>query len=326
MKDFLQRCAFNMRSTALVISVWLLVLIAAPAVGQVNVATPVREGECAAPESAAECGVRTETGASGDERGVFSATAYLGGVFDNFAPSAVGNYIGTAATEQDRKIFGIDIDVRLLGRADSPRQLWIFGETMHGVRSSDLNCTTQPTPPVCSELKDALTQQPLGSGLYILKHSTTFEGFTGARFEFATLQAGTEFPMRAYASFLGGVMMFTDANNHALAAHSLGVGVLSPQGLFEGSRLEMSWGRTDLFLPQRELLLGAQTGHWNRLKFDGYLTFNVARSVVDNPRVWEKVPHFFIQLYSDFDPRGSDADSIQTFVGLEWDVVDFFGF
>ena len=95
------------------------------------------------------------------------------------------------------------------------------------------------------------------------------------------------------------------------------MGLLSPSGL-QRSYLELGWGRTDLFFntPGRN--------PWHRLKIDGLLSFPVLQAFTDKAKFWTKAPRAFVQIYSDFDPTGNESDSIQTFVGLDFDLGEIF--
>jgi hypothetical protein len=248
-----------------------------------------------------------------DERETFEASGYVGMAIDNFAPASVGGYADSeAGGRQTRAVGGFDFEFRVAGSPTSRRQVWIFGETLHGVRSADINCAdSDDKPAVC----DKLTQANAGRQLqFILENATSVEAYAGVRVELATLQADSPTPAKLYATLRTGVMMVNgDARsgsqtfqaNNAYRGHHFGGGLLMPAGRFAGSLLEVGWGRTDIFdSPQI-------TNHWRRLKIDGSLNFQMLGAM-----------YAFVQLYADFDPGGKSSDSVQTFFGLSFGIPD----
>jgi hypothetical protein len=282
----------------------------------------------------AECAESSGSAASGgditgDERDSFDTSGYVGMAVDNFAPASVGGYADAeAGGKLTRMVGGVDFEFRALGTKGSRRQLWLFGETMHGVRSADVNCTDADNrPAVCDKLTVGTVGNPGARLQYILDNATSMEAYGGFRYEFLTVGDGTA-PAKMYATARLGVMLVngkvstgprtavsavqpTDRQtfdaNHAYKTHHVGLGLLMPSGSFAGSLLEVGWGVTELFdHPQ------VKRG-WRRLKVDGALSFKM------------KGPMYgFIQLYSDFDPNGPGADSVQTFYGLSFEVPELF--
>jgi hypothetical protein len=257
-----------------------------------------------------------QTPAPDDGPAPFQASAYVGVVYDNFAPPALAGYKTDTegGTSKARFIGGIDFEMRAIGTGDGHFQLWITGQTLHGVRSADVDCSTDASgrPPVC----DTLTADPQSASkrlLYTFEHATSLEAYLAPRFEFLTLQRGTTFPSKLYATVRFGVLMLTDQGSKAFDVHHAGLGLRAPVGPFRGSYLELGWGKSDMFVstPGRN--------KYHRFKIDAQLSFPI---VSTSPRV----PRAFVQLYSDFDPIGESADSIQTFVGLDFDIDSLFRF
>jgi hypothetical protein len=264
-----------------------------------------------------------------DERDTFDASLYLGRAVDNFAPSSVGGYADPESGGKTplRFVGGADFEFRLTGSPEDRRQLWIFGETMHGVRSADVNCQpdNKDKPAVC----DKLTLGPTGNATqqfqFTLENATSLEAYAGFRYEFMTLQASNDTPAKLYATARWGVMMLSGTTrtapvtsgtpvqpiaiqtSHAYQAHHLGVGLLLPKGKFDGSLLEVGWGKTELFSHGN-----VQSG-WNRLKIDGALSVKLAGPM-----------YGFLQMYSDFDPIYHGSDSVQTFFGVSFEVPEIF--
>jgi hypothetical protein len=277
-----------------------------------------------------------------DEREGFEATAYLGRVYDNFAPAIVGNYAKTAPKNQNnRAIYGVDFGGRLWSSANTKRQFWLFGETLHGVRSTDVDCRVDASkqPPVCTLFANPLNQPaaPVEQALFIVEQASSFEGFVQPRFEFLTLKASGSHRAVLYGTAVFGFIMLDDASDRAAAAHHFGGGLAFTAGAFSGTYIEAGWGKTDLFIPAidngldqpygpdlNEAGSPQQTGTWNRLKIDAYLTLPIGRMFPATILKSKKMPRIFIQAFCDFDPRGNDADSVQTFLGVELDVAEFF--
>ena len=260
----------------------------------------------------ARCGPELAALLAGDGREPFWATGYIGAAVDNFAPAEVGNYLnpGAGGTSKMRFIAGVNFEFRMFGRPDSPVQLWLAGETLHGVRSADVDCTGETRPPVCGTIGG----DPSKQFFYILQHASSLEAFIAPRIEVATLQRGTAFPSKVYATMRFGVMMLDDSIHDAFDTHHFGIGLLSTASDFEGSYLEVGWGRSDLFLTV------PGTNRWRRLKIDGLLSFPFPGL----NKIWANAPNAFVQLYSDFDPSGRASDSMQTFFGLDFDLKDIF--
>jgi len=264
----------------------------------------------------AQCAAKSSDQVTSDERDTFEASGYVGMAIDNFAPASVGGYENSeAGGKRTRPIGGFDFEFRVAGSPTSRRQVWIFGETLHGVRSADINCApgNADKPAVCDKLTQANASKQLQ---FILENATSMEAYAGARIEFATLQADSPTPAKLYATIRTGVMMVngsatsdskTFSANHAYRTHHFGGGLLMPKGQFAGSLLEVGWGRTDLF--DNEL----SPNHWRRLKIDGSLNVKMAGAM-----------YGFVQLYADFDPTGKSADSVQTFFGLSFSIPDLF--
>ena len=263
-----------------------------------------------------------------DNRENLLVSAYLGNAVDNFAGSEFLTYLnpeGAGPTER-RLIFGFDFEFRLTGDRDKPvtpknSQLWIYGETLHGVRSRDIECTSEgEAPSVCGDLRNknlfpTVADIP-GRAAFIIENATSFEGYLGVRWEFLGInQAENNQPkdtaaalyLKAQAGLLamapdGGQDegMARAISNDSVDNHVVAVGVVATNGRMSGSYVEAGFGRTDLFL-------GRSRGRW---KFDGLLSFDVGKDWIS--------PFVQIVVDSDF---GGGADSIQSFVGIDFDVA-----
>ena len=260
----------------------------------------------------AECQGNAPLDLEDDPREAVEATAYVGTAIDNFAPAIVGNY--REHDEKHRFVGGVNFQFRVWPtrnvRKNGP-QVWINGETLHGVRTADVDCTTDPKPAVCNEALAAAGQ----SFRFILKRASSFEAFVQPRVEIATIEPDSEFATRVYLTGRFGMMMLTEGDGYAAEAHHVGIGIGSVAGKFDGSFLEVGWGKTELFAPVSDR-------QWNRLKLDALLTIPFLQSITERARFWRMQPRFFIQLYGDFDPGGKAADSIQTFIGFDMPIGD----
>ena len=238
----------------------------------------------------------------------FDASVFLGTVIDNFAPDEVGAYKNPEAGSQQKAQFiaGFDFDYRIYGRADSRRRVWIQGETMHGVRTADINCEprdaqgnidTSKVPPVCS------SDTPFPDRVrFILENATSVEAFVNPRFEFLKVQEGTESSAWLYTTMNVGFIALKDAPKVFRTMH-IGLGLLADEGNFAGSYFEVGWGLNELFSTK-----------WNRLKVDGLLSFSLERLplVRDNGRL-------FVQMTVDNDLHNG-PDSVRTFFGVDVDL------
>jgi hypothetical protein len=120
------------------------------------------------------------------------------------------------------------------------------------------------------------------------------------------LQRSSSAPTDFYVTARFGFIALDDAPR-VFKNHHVGVGLRVKDGPFDGSRLEMGWGNN-------EMLSGLA---WKRFKVDGSITFPVPLT--------NETAHVFIQMFIDNDLRGSAPDSIQTFLGIDFDIRKFFG-
>jgi hypothetical protein len=235
----------------------------------------------------------------------FEASAYFGWAFDQFAPDSVGGYPpGTATSKHNRMLFGVDFDYRAFGNDSGNVQLWLQGETLHGVRAADIDCSAETNkPPVCTPAPGITYTRA------VLENATSLEAYAQPRLEFATLQAGSSTPTKLYVTARFGFIALDEAPR-VFKNHHVGIGLLADDGPFAGSTLEVAWG-------MNEMLSGRQ---WNRFKLDGLLTF----SLDGIPGIRDK-GSFFIEMFIDNDLQGPTADSVQTFLGMDLDIRKFFG-
>lgn len=249
-----------------------------------------------------------------------TVTAYFGTVFDNFVPAEQRTYLNNnlknISGETDvRELFGFDVSWRLLGKQTSNHQLWFFLETLHGVRSADIDCSTkngQPLDPnnrderipiLCYEGANGDVGNIANAGTrarYVLKNATSFEGFGGFRYEFLRLQDRS---VSLYVKGQLGFMAISKGPGDFLDNHFIGLGLISTNGPLAGSYFDAGYGRTDLYENKR----------LDRWKYDAYVTFKLFNS---EKLKWIR-PFAQVTVDSDF---GGGADSIQSYLGLNFDI------
>jgi hypothetical protein len=268
------------------------------------------EVDAAAGTGVAECEAQEP---SRDDRDAFEASGYAGIAYDNFAAPQTGNYRlvnpEDAGTSQTRAIIGTDVQGRLFGKPGQNVQLWWFGETLYGVRSQDVDCASESAAKLCGDLKDPKDpSKVLANAHYILAHATSMEFYLGPRLELWTFQRDTDLPAKLYVTGRFGYLALAESAARNVAMYHIGGGLLSPAGTFSGSYVEMGWGKTENLSPK-----------WNRFKLDAYLSFQA-------PGILKKaMSRMFFQLYVDQSMGGSYPDSIQTFMGAEYDISKWFG-
>jgi hypothetical protein len=249
----------------------------------------------------------SESTPSHDERENLEASAYIGISIDSFAASELNQYINPDVSTKlkERAVAGFDFGYRLLGDPATPKahQLWLYGETIHGMRSADVDCSANPSVPVC-----AGNVKPDADFLYLLRGASSLEALAGLRWEFAALNAQSTHPARAYLNAQFGFVSVAGAGQDVSGLHHLGLGVVAVNGRFSGSHLEAGHGKSDFFSQRRN----------NRVKIDGYLTWKPG---------WQWMQSLglrpFAQMTVDTD-AGPHADSIQTYLGLNFDVDRIF--
>ncbi len=263
-----------------------------------------------------------------DDRENLIASAYLGTAFDNFASGELRTYLNQAAAgpTDTRPIFGFDFEFRMTGdrtKPTTPRnsQLWVYGETLHGVRSRDIGCPKENPPAICADLSNdgifpGLENIP-EKAAFIMKNATSFESYAGLRWEFLGIhQTADNNPgdtsANLYLKAQIGLMAITanaedqpriaasGAGSDAIDNHLVAIGLIATNGSMSGSYVAAGFGRTDLFLEHSR----------DRWKFDGLLAFAIPGTD------WASG---FVQITVDSD-FGGGSDSIQSYVGIDFDV------
>jgi hypothetical protein len=260
---------------------------------------------------------------SQDDTRESGVSAYIGTVFDNFVPTEQRKYLNSnlkdvAGNTDVRELFGFNADWRVLGDKTSDRQLWFYIETLHGVRSADVDCSTEnglpldpanrdpKVPTLCYEGKDGDIIDLANAGAqarYILRNATSLEGFAGFRYELLKLQRGSSSGVSLYVKGQLGFMTISQGPGDFVDNHFFGLGLISTTGRFAGSFFDAGYGRTDLYDNKR----------LDRWKYDGYVTFSLAKE----GRLAGVKP--FAQITADTD-FGGGADSVQSYLGFNFDL------
>ena len=241
-----------------------------------------------------------------DCRENMDASFFTGVAVDTFAAAEDWRYLnrGAAAGKHERAFAGFQFGYRLAGRVQSGRQLWVYGETVHGVRSAEVSCDASAESLTCGDPATigTLVPNPTRDALLIIRNASTLEGALGLRFEFVRLHVGEGSPAVIYAKAQAGFLKVAAAPDDAADVHQAALGVLSTQGIFRGSYIEAGWGRNDLF-PSRAR---------DRWKVDGRLVRRLGKTAMS----------FFARMVIDSD-LGAGSDAIQSYIGFDFDLRRF---
>jgi hypothetical protein len=250
-------------------------------------------------DAIAECADdRMDPAARQDDRCDFEASFYVGRVIDSFAAQEYNNYVNgarnQAQTTRESYVGGVDFNYRV-HRSPSGRDLWVFGETVHGVRSADVDCKANKDIELCSG--KATSDQQF---LYILRNARSVESYAGVRYEIPLQnpRGGNMGPARLFIASQLGFITVAGIGGDLIDNHTwVSVGVLNVNGRFSNSYLQAGIGKTDLFHQHRNA----------RFKVDGFLSMKFLKSDVMRP---------FLQMTVDSDGRGG-SDSVQSYFGLD---------
>ena len=227
-----------------------------------------------------------------DDRCDFTASFFVGTVIDTFAATELNHYLNPQDSSilKTSWIAGVDFDYRF--RQGAKSEWFVYGETVHGVHSADVNCKEDPDVPVCSD--KATTDQKF---LYILRNAKTLEAYAGIRYERRLSTINDNVP-RFFVQTQAGFLSVAGSGEDVVDDHTyIALGLLEAGGPFSSSHLSVGWGKTDLFDKNRS----------KRIKIDGFLSMRVTQSDRVRP---------FLQMTVDSDFR-SGADSVQSYFGVD---------
>ena len=247
--------------------------------------------------------VEKSDGPYGDERFDFESNAYIGLAIDTFGAQELNKYLNPEANGQlhERSVFGVDFAYRLLKKGS--RQIWVYGETLHGVRSEDIDCAKVPELPSCKKELSEFGADVAKASLFLLRNATSLEAYVGLRVEVAQINVPGLHPAAIYFNLQPGFLQVAGSDGDAKAAHHVAIGAQAVGGSMQGSYLEFGYGKSDLFVLNRD----------RRFIFDGMLVRKLADSGFS----------LFAQLYADVDMKDG-SDSIQSYFGLNYDVSKLF--
>lgn len=240
-----------------------------------------------------------------DDKG-FEVSVFTGFSIDSFAAKELRKYLNKndSGGVSEQLIVGLDFEYRLAGDKDAKRQIWLYGETVHGARSGDVDCSDldNKDTDLC---KVARFESPTPDAQFaIFRKATTLEGFMGVRAELFSLREKSNAPSRFYLK--GQLGFLTTANNGGdiIDLHHAAAGIILTDGTFQGSYFEFGYGRNDLFQQ-----------HHLRAKIDALLSIA--------PRQGNSKARPFVQIVIDPD-FGPAPDSIQIFTGLDLNILELF--
>ena len=236
-----------------------------------------------------------------DERETFDAHLYVGDSVSSFSASEVRRFENPEDANEVRQglAAGIDFDYRLKRWSDA-RALWIYGETVHGLRSTEINCKDRPDAGPC------VSRGLSGSdALFVIRNGRSLEAYLGLQWDLARINPGGEAEGRLYVKAQGGFLTVARSGGDFVDNHFAGAGAALVGGKFEGSRLDVGWGRTDLYALHRD----------SRLKVDGYLTWRL--------RAKRPYPKGFAEFYVDTDV-GRGSDTVLVYLGFELEMDELF--
>lgn len=250
---------------------------------------------------------------SSDTRNDFEAGFYAGASIDSFASNETKQYIGYTSADSGPKtgyVAGIDFAYRLFKRNTESRwpvQLWLFGETVHGQRSTEVVCSqtagtgSSATPPaVCAGFN---ADNAPDAFLAILRNSSSLEASAGARLEFLKLNRSSNYSANLYLKSQLGFITVQNNGGDVVDDHlKIGLGTILTNGPFKGSYLDAGWGRSDLFAIHRG----------RRFKVDGYIEWEA--KISNQVSIF---PFFQMIVDSDFGPG---SDDIRTYYGINMEI------
>ena len=244
--------------------------------------------------------------AQDDERVDKSATFFIGSAIDNFAAGDLQKYLNPDASSDvrsfERAIGGIQFAWRLRGGATDDHQLWLYGWTVHGVRSADVDCAKNPDVKVCKGFEDET--DPSGRFLYIVRNASSLEAAGGLRWELGPVDSRHRDLARFFLSAQAGFLTVTGTGGDIVDQHHVGFGVVDPTGAFVESYVEIGYGRSDLFSVHPD-------GRW---KLNAFLSWK--------PEGLQATTAF-ARIVVDAD-LGRGADSVQSYFGLRFDLAKLF--
>lgn len=244
-----------------------------------------------------------------DQRENFEATAFVGVVIDNFAAQESNALIyPSAAGSKSSYVEGIDFAYRLLGgpadvRAWKGSQLWVYGETVHGEQSADVNCAQATDPAICAVLSAAAPTNLQSAFYSVIRNATSLEAYAGLRWEFLTLEGESPEAAKLYLKSELGFLTVTGLGSVIESDQKIALGAIVTSGKFAHSYVQAGWGKNNLF----------RTSPGRRFKVDGYLTWDLSQWMTQ----YGITPFLEMTVDSDFGPG---SDSVRSYFGFNFDL------
>jgi hypothetical protein len=114
----------------------------------------------------------TRNATPNDARCDFEASFFVGTVIDSFAADELNRYLNPEDSSAVKQSYVAGVDFAYRATRLFGGELFVFGETVHGKRSADVNCKEDPNVAVCKaeEEKGTITQDQF---LYLLRNAIT---------------------------------------------------------------------------------------------------------------------------------------------------------
>jgi hypothetical protein len=230
---------------------------------------------------------------------------FLGFAVDTFAASEVRQYLNrdVSGDSKTRETFGVWFQYPLYSSARDTFGLSIYGQTLHGVRSTEFNCDySQPLllNPKCKEVPKEV-QDLSNTALYILRNASSLEGMIGLRFEFWNLQNGNA---SLYINRQLGFVSVENTSGDVADVNHVGIGARLREGRFRNSYIEVGKGTNDLF----------PSNSGSRFKLNARIVAKLGDETSDKFKLFKK-GYFFAHIVADVDGH-EGPDAVQTYVGL----------
>lgn len=230
---------------------------------------------------------------------------YLGVAIDNFAASSANDYFNheDSGETKTRETFGVWFQYPLgksdptsdascnAGATGSGASVWLYGQTAHGVRSAELDCSNS-SDGICS---DSSPSQSLG----ILRDASSLEAMLGIRWEPFEFQNGNS---AGYFVLQSGFVSVEDGVDDAAEISHVGFGARIRSGDYRNSFVEIGIGKNDLILDRNTDRIKINA----RLVKDDFDWFGPGGGLIG-----------FIHIAVDVDGH-SGPDSIQTYLGITY--------
>jgi hypothetical protein len=250
-----------------------------------------------------------ETSTADDSGEVLEIFPFIGFGVDTFSGSEVLTYLNPedSGDSNTRETMGVSFQYPLFERDQDGEYKFgvsLYGQTLHGVRSTEINCTyNQPLllNPTCPSA--STTPTPNQTAIYILRSASSLEGIVGLRFEFFRLPNGNA---ALYFSKQAGFVAVEDDDDDAADVHHVAIGARVREGRFRNSFIEFGEGRNDLF----------SQNAGDRKKLNARIVARLVKDDTGGPfKDLMTRGFFFAHITADVD--GHDGgDAVQSFIGL----------